>query len=109
MPPSTRSGSSSRCSRGGPEMPAFPTEEWFQAYIEAVNASEEYAEYAATWEGDAVIHVEAEPDKGIATDVRGLLDLWHGGCPGGGLLHEGRGGAPPVVVPPPLPPWGGES
>ena len=37
-------------------MPEFPTEEWFQAYIQAVDASEEYAEYAATWEGDAVIH-----------------------------------------------------
>jgi putative sterol carrier protein len=40
-------------------MPEFPTEEWFQAYIEAVDASEEYAEYAATGEGAAGIHVEA--------------------------------------------------
>ena len=64
-----RSVSSSRCSSGGPEMPEFPTEEWFQAYIEAINGSEEYAEYAATWEGDAIIQVEAEPDKGLAADV----------------------------------------
>ena len=45
-------------------MPEFPTEDWFRAYIEAINASEEYAEYAATWEGDVIIQVEAEPGQG---------------------------------------------
>ena len=78
-----RSSASSSSSPGWrcQDMPEFPTEEWFQAFIEAINASEEYAEYAATWEGDAIIQVEAEPDKGIAADVHGLLDLWHGGMP----------------------------
>ena len=71
-------------------MPEFPSEEWFQSLIEAINASQEYAEYAATWEGDVVFHIEAEPDKGLPADVHGLLDLWHGGCRGGGIVEETR-------------------
>jgi putative sterol carrier protein len=86
-------------------MPEFPTEEWFQAFIEAVDASEEYAEYAATWEGDAVIHVEAEPDKGIAADVYGLLDLWHGGCRGGGIVDEVRAASAEFVIRAPYSRW----
>ena len=71
-------------------MPAFPTDEWFQAFIDAVNASEAYEEYAATWEGDAVLQIEAEPDKGVPDDVYGLLDLWHGKCRGGGVVEADR-------------------
>src|SRR5918994_5887261 len=103
MPRSTPSVSSSRCRRGGPDMPEFPTEEWFQAYIEAINASEEYAEYAATWEGDVIIQVEAEPDKGLPADVRGLLDLWHGGCRGGRLVGDSRGGSAEFLIRAPHP------
>jgi len=79
-------------------VPEFPTEEWFQAFIQAIDASEEYAEYAATWEGDVIIQVEAEPDKGLAADVHGLLDLWHGGCRGGGIVDEARAEAAEFVV-----------
>ena len=86
-------------------MPLFPTEEWFQAYIDAVNASEEYAEYAATWEGDVIIQIDAEPDKGLATDVHGLLDLWHGGCRGGGLVDETRATSAEFAVRAPYSRW----
>jgi putative sterol carrier protein len=86
-------------------VPEFPTEEWFQAYIEAINASEEYAEYAATWEGDVIIQVEAEPDKGLASDVRGLLDLWRGGCRGGGIVDESRAASAEFVVRAPYSRW----
>jgi putative sterol carrier protein len=79
-------------------VPEFPTEEWFQAYIEAIDNSDEYAEYAATWEGDVIILVEAEPDKGVAADVHGLLDLWHGGCRGGGIVDEERASLAEFVV-----------
>lgn len=71
-------------------MPVFPTDEWFQAFIDAVNASEAYEEYAATWEGDVVLQIEAEPDKGVPEDVYGLLDLWHGKCRGGGVVEAAR-------------------
>jgi len=86
-------------------VPEFPTEEWFQAYIEAIDASEEYAEYAATWEGDVIIQVEAEPDKGLAADVHGLLDLWHGGCRGGGIVDKSRAATAEFVVRAPYSRW----
>jgi putative sterol carrier protein len=86
-------------------VPAFPTEEWFQAYIEAINDSAEYAEYAATWEGDVIIQVEAEPDKGLTADVHGLLDLWHGGCRGGGIVDEERATTAEFAVRAPYSRW----
>jgi putative sterol carrier protein len=86
-------------------VPRFPTEEWFQAYIEKIDASEEYAEYAATWEGDVIIQVKAEPDKGIAADVCGLLDLWHGRCRGGGIVDEERTASAEFVVRAPYSRW----
>ena len=86
-------------------MPEFPTEDWFRAYIEAINASGDYAEFAATWEGDVVIQIEAEPDKGLATDVHGLLDLWHGGCRGGGLVDEKRAASAEFAVRAPYSRW----
>lgn len=86
-------------------MPEFPTDEWFQAFISEINGSKEYAEYAATWEGDVVILVEAEPDKGVPKDVYGLLDLWHGGCRGGGVVDESRGRAAEFLVRAPYSRW----
>ena len=86
-------------------MPEFPTEGWFRAYIEAINASADYAEFAATWEGDVVIQIEAEPDKGVATDVHGLLDLWHGVCRGGGLVDETRAASAEFAVRAPYSRW----
>ena len=86
-------------------MPEFPSEEWFQDYIRAIDTSQEYAEYAATWEGDVIIQVEAEPDKGLPDDVRGRLDLWHGGCRGGGIVDEERAAAAEFVVRAPYSRW----
>ena len=86
-------------------MPEFPSEEWFQSLIEAINASQEYAEYAATWEGDVVFHIEAEPDKGLPADVHGLLDLWHGGCRGGGIVEETRATSAEFLVRAPYSRW----
>ena len=71
--------------------PAFPTDPWFQDLIDQINASQEYQDAAATWEGDVAFLVEAEPDKGMPEDVWGLLDLWHGACRGGGVVDAERG------------------
>lgn len=86
-------------------MPEFPTDEWFQAFIAQINGSKEYSAYAETWEGDVVILVEAEPDKGVPTDVYGLLDLWHGGCRGGGVVDEARGRSAEFLVRAPYSRW----
>ena len=86
-------------------MPAFPTDEWFRALIDAVNASEAYEEYAATWEGDVVFQIEAEPEKGVAEDVYGLLDLWHGKCRGGGLVEGTRADSAEFAIRAPYSRW----
>jgi putative sterol carrier protein len=61
-------------------MALFPSEEWLEQYVEAINASPEYADAAATWEGDLVFVYEKEPDKGVPDDLFAWLDLWHGKC-----------------------------
>ena len=72
-------------------MVEFPTEAWFQDLVTRINASDAYREAAADWEGDIAFLVEAEPDRGLRADVWGLLDLWHGACRGGGVIHADRG------------------
>ena len=86
-------------------MPRFPSEAWFGAFVDAINASEEYASYAADWEGDVVIAIEAEPDHGVPQDVYGLLDLWHGGCRGGGLVDAARAETAEFLVRAPYSRW----
>jgi putative sterol carrier protein len=86
-------------------VPEFPTDEWFQRFVEVINGSKEYREYADTWEGDVVILVEAEPDKGVPEDVYGLLDLWHGSCRGGGLVDQARADGAEFVVRAPYSRW----
>jgi putative sterol carrier protein len=61
-------------------VPEFPSEEWLKEYVERINASKEYQEAAATWEGDVAYVFEAEPDKGVPEDLWAWLDLWHGQC-----------------------------
>lgn len=86
-------------------MPAFPTDPWFQDLIVQINASEEYEDAAASWEGDVAFLVEAEPDKGVPHDVWGLLDLWHGSCRGGGVVDAERGNQAAYVIRAPYSRW----
>jgi putative sterol carrier protein len=86
-------------------MPAFATDEWFQDLIERINGSSQYREAAESWEGDVAFVVEAEPDKGVADDVWGLLDLWHGTCRGGGVVDAERGGAARYLIRAPYSRW----
>lgn len=86
-------------------MPLFPSEGWFGAFVDTINASEAYAKYAADWEGDVVIAIEAEPDHGVPEDVYGLLDLWHGGCRGGGLVDGARAETAEFLVRAPYSRW----
>lgn len=61
-------------------MAVWPSEEWMAEYRDLINASPEYREAAHDWEGAVVYHFQAEPDKGLAEDVYGWFDLWHGEC-----------------------------
>jgi len=86
-------------------MPEFPTQGWFDAFVEEVNASEEYRKAAADWEGDIAFLVEAEPDKNVPADVWGYLDLWHGSCRGGGVVASEEGARAAYVIAAPYTRW----
>ena len=47
----------------------FPSEEWLAGFRDLINASAEYREAAATWEGDIAFVFEAEPDRGVPEDL----------------------------------------
>jgi putative sterol carrier protein len=61
-------------------MSVWPSEEWMGEYRDLINKSPEYREAAHDWEGVLVYQFQAEPDKGLAEDVYGWFDLWHGEC-----------------------------
>lgn len=86
-------------------MARFPTDAWFKELVERINASDEYREAAATWEGDIAFVIEAEPDKQMPQDVWGFLDLWHGECRGGGVITPEEGAAARYVIRAPYSRW----
>jgi putative sterol carrier protein len=86
-------------------MVTFASDPWFQDLIVRINASSEYREAAASWEGDIAFLVEAEPDRGMPADVWGRLDLWHGACRGGGVVDPEDGEACAYVIRAPYSRW----
>lgn len=61
-------------------MPAIFTAEWAQAYQEALNANEDYADAGSDWEGSMAFMARADPGQGLEEDRAVTLDLWHGEC-----------------------------
>ena len=61
-------------------MPVWPSDEWSGEFCRMINESAEYREAAHDWEGAVVYHFQAEPESGLAEDVYGWFDLWHGEC-----------------------------
>ena len=86
-------------------MARFPSDPWFKELVERINASAEYREAAATWEGDIAFVIEAEPDKQMPADVWGFLDLWHGECRGGGVIDPEAGAGARYVIRAPYSRW----
>jgi putative sterol carrier protein len=66
-------------------------------YRERINASADYREAAATWEGAIAFVFEAEPDNGVPENLWALLDLWHGECRDARMIGAGDGDAPYVI------------
>ena len=50
----------------------FPSAEWTEQFVNAINSSDSYASAAKNWEGDIILVID-----GIAGIY---LDLWHGEC-----------------------------
>jgi putative sterol carrier protein len=86
-------------------VPVFPTDPWFEAFVQVINASERYRDAAADWEGDVAFAIEAEPDKGVPETVYGWLDLWHGSCRAGGIVDEQKASAARYVIRAPYSRW----
>lgn len=86
-------------------MAVFPSDDWFAIYVERINASSDYREAAADWEGDVAFVFEAEPDRNVPEDIWGWLDLWHGTCRAGRIVTAEEGGRAPYVISAPYSRW----
>lgn len=86
-------------------MALFPSDEWLEAYRDRINASAEYADAAATWEGDVAFLFEAEPDRNVSDDLWAWLDLWHGECRAARMVSAEEGRASSYVISAPYSRW----
>jgi len=83
----------------------FPSDEWISIYRDRINASRDYREAAATWEGDIAFVFEAEPDRGVPEDLWAVLDLWHGACRASRMVSEEEGSRCAYVIRAPYSRW----
>jgi putative sterol carrier protein len=86
-------------------MAIFPSDEWVTIYKDRINASSEYREAAATWEGAISFVFEAEPDRGVREDLWAYLDLWHGECREARMIDPQEGDRAPYVIRAPYSRW----
>ena len=73
----------------------FGTQEWAEAYANALNTSENYKDAAGPkalppdgWEGDFLFIVE--PAGNLDHEIRMFVGLYHGDCTGCRVLKEGE-------------------
>jgi putative sterol carrier protein len=86
-------------------MALFPSEGWLEIYRERINASSDYRDAAATWEGDVAFLFEAEPDRGVPDDLWAWLDLWHGECRAARMVSAEEGRRAAYVISAPYSRW----
>lgn len=86
-------------------MALFPSEDWILDLCGRVNASSEYRDAAATWEGDITFVFGAEPNKGFPQDVWVWLDLWHGECRGARIVSPEEGEGARYIIRAPYSRW----
>lgn len=86
-------------------MALFPSDEWVRIYRDRINASAEYHEAAATWEGAVAFAFEAEPDHGVPVDLWVVLDLWHGECREAKMTTPEEAERAPYVIRAPYSRW----
>lgn len=66
----------------------FPSAEWAEAFVQALNANDEYRAAATAWEGEFLLRVLPNTGSGPAPGV--LLDLYHGSCRGARFEPDSR-------------------
>lgn len=86
-------------------MAHFPSTEWFHAYRDAIDASDEHREAAKDWEGDVAFVIEAAPELGVDDEVWARLDLHHGECREAEIVSPEVGERARFVIRAPYPRW----
>jgi putative sterol carrier protein len=81
----------------------FPSDEWVEAFVAEINASEPYRKSAATWEGDFYLLVE--PGPGLEEQYLIYLDLWHGKARSGRGVADDSEENPEFVIRAPVGTW----
>ena len=79
----------------------FLSPEWTAAFMDAINASDAYAEAAQDWEGDFYFIAEL---KNGGTHVS-YLDLWHGKCRDAYVVEDASAKSPEFEVSGKIPSW----
>lgn len=86
-------------------MAVFPSDDWLSIYRDLINASADYHDAAATWEGDIAFVFEAEPDRRVPKDLWAVLELWHGTCRAGRIVDADVGADSAYVIRAPYSRW----
>lgn len=81
----------------------FGSNEWLDAFKEAINSSEDYADAARNWEGD--FHFIVDPGGAIDKEIVMYVDLWHGKCRATERLAERSAKEPEFVINAPQSVW----
>ena len=84
-------------------MAAFPSQQWAEAFKDALNASPDYHEAARNWEGDFYFIVTDIP--GQPTPVTMYADLWHGQCRDAHVVANPATHTPAFSMTAKLPTW----
>jgi len=69
-------------------MPKFGTQEWAEAFKDAVNNNPNYKEAASWWEGDFIFVIQ--PSGNLDKELKMFIGLYHGDCTGVKALDEGE-------------------
>jgi putative sterol carrier protein len=66
----------------------FPSEDWTQAFRDAVNANEAYSKAGKPWTfGRVAMVLKADPARGVNEDTGMILDVHGGSCRGAEYVH----------------------
>ena len=61
-------------------MPVFPSSDWLDEYVRQINASDDFAEAARTFEAEISFVFEAEPEHGVPADIWCRTEFGDGTC-----------------------------
>ncbi|MBI3535947.1 MAG: SCP2 sterol-binding domain-containing protein [Chloroflexi bacterium] len=81
----------------------FGSAEWVAALKDQINASQAYADSAATWEGDFYFIVEA--GAAAPAPIYMYMDLWHGKCRDAFVAPDQSAKNPAFIISAPYPNW----